>query len=289
MAAICGRRARSRPVACISTVCVWCSGAVRTQKNEPEIWIVGAAEYEAFLEFVEEQGETEEFLNTVEDMATEAERIPDSGRSGAKMRRYRLDASAVRKLALPGNAYYDIDATPKEVLGLLQADGISEGLSPEYSKEQFTVTTGDYGIIRTDFTVEEIYQMEDSIWLILDYDYNNGKLHELRIVPRQGRRTGASDLAGTCTAGWSASKSNADAAAFCRTDSGCDGGESDGTGAWRIYLYRMVQRGSGAAAVYAAGRKPAVDHCIRCFLYWNQHPALSGKRPGLSLVMILGL
>lgn len=72
-----------------------------------------------------------------------------------------------------------------EVLGLLQADGISGGLSPEYSKEQFTVTTGDYGIIRTDFTVEEIYQMEDSIWLILDYDYNNGKIHELRIVPRQ--------------------------------------------------------------------------------------------------------
>ena len=122
----------------------------------------GSREYEAFLEFVEEQGETEEFLN-----------------------KYMLDASAVRELALPGNAYYDMDATPKEVLGLLQADGISEGLSPEYSKEQFTVTTGDYGIIRTDFTVEEIYQMEDGIWLILDYDYNNGKLHELRIVPRQ--------------------------------------------------------------------------------------------------------
>ena len=146
----------------------------------------GSREYEAFLEFVEEQGETEEFLNTVEDMATEAERIPDPRQERSEdVRRYRLDASAVRKLALPGNAYYDIDATPKEVLGLLQADGISEGLSPEYSKEQFTVTTGDYGIIRTDFTVEEIYQMEDSIWLILDYDYNNGKLHELRIVPRQ--------------------------------------------------------------------------------------------------------
>lgn len=146
----------------------------------------GSHEYEAFLEFVEEQGETEEFLNTVEDMATEAERIPDSRQERSEdVRRYRLDASAVRKLALPGNVYYDMDATPKEVLGLLQADGISEGLSPEYSKEQFTVTTGDYGIIRTDFTVEEIYQMEDSIWLILDYDYNNGKIHELRIVPRQ--------------------------------------------------------------------------------------------------------
>lgn len=122
----------------------------------------GSREYEAFLEFVEEQGETEEFLN-----------------------KYMLDASAVRELALPGNAYYDMDATPKEVLGLLQADGISEGLSLEYSSEQFTVTTGDYGIIRTDFTVEEIYQLEGDIWLILDYDYNNGKLHELRIVPRQ--------------------------------------------------------------------------------------------------------
>ena len=122
----------------------------------------GSREYEAFLEFVEEQGETEEFLNI-----------------------YMLDASAVRELALPGNAYYDMDATPKEVLGLLQSDGISEGLSPEYSSEQFTVTTGDYGIIRTDFTVEEIYQLEDDIWLILDYDYNNGKLHELRIVPKQ--------------------------------------------------------------------------------------------------------
>ncbi len=98
-------------------------------------------------------------------MATEAERIPDSRQERSEdVRRYRLDASAVRKLAFPGNAYYDIDATPKEVLGLLQADGISEGLSPEYSKEQFTVTTGDYGIIRTDFTVEEIYQMEDGIW-----------------------------------------------------------------------------------------------------------------------------
>lgn len=146
----------------------------------------GSREYEAFLEFVEEQGETEEFLNTVEDMATEAERIPDPRQERSEdVRRYRLDASAVRKLALPGNAYYDIDATPKEVLGLLQADGISEGLSPEYSKEQFTVETGDYGIIRTDFTVEEIYKLEDDIWLILDYDYNNGKLHELRIVPRQ--------------------------------------------------------------------------------------------------------
>ena len=133
----------------------------------------GSREYEAFLEFVEEQGETEEFLN-----------------------KYMLDASAVRELALPGNAYYDMDATPKEVLGLLQADGISEGLSPEYSSEQFTVTTGDYGIIRTDFTVEEIYQLEDDIWLILDYDYNNGKLHELRIVPRQEKnRERATSLA----------------------------------------------------------------------------------------------
>ena len=133
----------------------------------------GSREYEAFLEFVEEQGETEEFLNI-----------------------YMLDASAVRELALPGNAYYDMDATPKEVLGLLQADGISEGLSPEYSSEQFTVTTGDYGIIRTDFTVEEIYQLEDDIWLILDYDYNNGKIHELRIVPRQEKnRERATSLA----------------------------------------------------------------------------------------------
>ena len=133
----------------------------------------GSREYEAFLEFVEEQGETEELLN-----------------------KYMLDASAVRELALPGNAYYDMDATPKEVLGLLQADGISEGLSPEYSSEQFTVTTGDYGIIRTDFTVEEIYQLEDDIWLILDYDYNNGKLHELRIVPRQEKnRERATSLA----------------------------------------------------------------------------------------------
>ena len=133
----------------------------------------GSREYEAFLEFVEEQGETEGFLN-----------------------KYMLDASAVRELALPGNAYYDMDATPKEVLGLLQADGISEGLSPEYSSEQFTVTTGDYGIIRTDFTVEEIYQLEDDIWLILDYDYNNGKLHELRIVPRQEKnRERATSLA----------------------------------------------------------------------------------------------
>ena len=133
----------------------------------------GSREYEAFLEFVEEQGETEEFLN-----------------------KYMLDAAAVRELALPGNAYYDMDATPKEVLGLLQADGISEGLSPEYSSEQFTVTTGDYGIIRTDFTVEEIYQLEDDIWLILDYDYNNGKLHELRIVPRQEKnRERATSLA----------------------------------------------------------------------------------------------
>ena len=133
----------------------------------------GSREYEAFLEFVEEQGETEEFLN-----------------------KYMLDASAVRELALPGNAYYDMDATPKEVLGLLQADGISEGLSPEYSSEQFTVTTGDYGIIRTDFTVEEIYQLEDDIWLILDYDYNNGKIHELRIVPRQEKnRERATSLA----------------------------------------------------------------------------------------------
>ena len=133
----------------------------------------GSREYEAFLEFVEEQGETEGFRNI-----------------------YMLDASAVRELALPGNAYYDMDATPKEVLGLLQADGISEGLSPEYSSEQFTVTTGDYGIIRTDFTVEEIYQLEDDIWLILDYDYNNGKLHELRIVPRQEKnRERATSLA----------------------------------------------------------------------------------------------
>ena len=133
----------------------------------------GSREYEAFLEFVEELGETEGFLN-----------------------KYMLDASAVRELALPGNAYYDMDATPKEVLGLLQADGISEGLSPEYSSEQFTVTTGDYGIIRTDFTVEEIYQLEDDIWLILDYDYNNGKLHELRIVPRQEKnRERATSLA----------------------------------------------------------------------------------------------
>lgn len=67
---------------------------------------------------MEEQGETEEFLNIVEDVTAEAERIPDSRQERSEdVRRYRLDASAVRKLALPGNAYYDIDATPKEVLG----------------------------------------------------------------------------------------------------------------------------------------------------------------------------
>lgn len=121
----------------------------------------GSREYEAFLEFVEAQGETE------------------------KKTIYTLSEAAVREIALPGNAYYGMDATPEEVLGLLQADGISESLSPEYSREQFTVTTGSYGIIRTDFTVEDSYQMEDGIWLILDYDYNNGKLHELRILPEQ--------------------------------------------------------------------------------------------------------
>lgn len=147
-------------------------GGTRTEKRAGNL-DRGSREYEAFLEFVEEQGETEEFLN-----------------------KYMLDAAAVRELTLPGNAYYDMDATPKEVLGLLQADGISEGLSPEYSSEQFTVTTGDYGIIRTDFTVEEIYQLEDDIWLILDYDYNNGKIHELRIVPMQEKnRERATSLA----------------------------------------------------------------------------------------------
>ena len=186
MAAICGGGVLAAGLLLASGLYAFGTlGGTHTEKRAGNL-DRGSHEYEAFLEFVEEQGETEEFLNTVEDMATEAERIPDPRQERSEdVRRYRLDASAVRKLALPGNAYYDIDATPKEVLGLLQADGISEGLSPEYSKEQFTVTTGDYGIIRTDFTVEEIYQMEDSIWLILDYDYNNGKLHELRIVPRQ--------------------------------------------------------------------------------------------------------
>lgn len=185
MAAICGGALAAGLLLASGLYAFGALGGTHTEKRAGNL-DRGSREYEAFLEFVEEQGETEEFLNTVEDMATEAERIPDSRQERSEdVRRYRLDASAVRKLALPGNAYYDIDATPKEVLGLLQTDGISEGLSPEYSKEQFTVTTGDYGIIRTDFTVEEIYQMEDSIWLILDYDYNNGKLHELRIVPRQ--------------------------------------------------------------------------------------------------------
>ena len=239
---------------------------------------------------MEEQGETEEFLNIVEDVTAEGGRVPGSeqGRS-ENMRIYMLDASAVRKLALPGNVYYDMDATPKEVFGLLQADGISEGLSPEYSREQFTVTTGDYGIIRTDFTVEEIYKLEDDIWLILDYDYNNGKLHELRIVPKQEQdRERAISLALALLDGLLSELTQAQPLSCC-TDSGCDGGEADGTGARRIYLCRMAQRGSGAAAVYAVGRKPAVDHCISCSLYWNQHPALSGKCPGLSLVMILGL
>lgn len=116
----------------------------------------GSREYEAFLEFVEKKA-----TNT-------------------------LDESDVRRLALPGNAYYDMDATPETVFGLLQAaDGISENLSPEYSAEQFTVTTESYGIIRTDFTVEDVYRLEDGIWLILDYDYNNGKLHGLSLLPGQ--------------------------------------------------------------------------------------------------------
>ena len=161
MAAICGGVLAAGLLLTSGLYAFGALGGTHTEKRAGNL-DRGSREYEAFLEFVEEQGETEELLN-----------------------KYMLDAAAVRELALPGNAYYDIDATPKEVLGLLQADGISEGLSPEYSKEQFTVETRDYGIIRTDFTVEEIYQMEDSIWLILDYDYNNGKLHELRIVPRQ--------------------------------------------------------------------------------------------------------
>ena len=121
----------------------------------------GSRAYEEFLTFVKTQGETEEVL------------------------RYKLDASAVRKIALPGNAYYDMDVTPETVLGLLQADGSSASLDPKYSREQFTVTTEPYGIIRTDFTVEDSCQLEDGIWLILDYDYNNGKLHELRLFPEQ--------------------------------------------------------------------------------------------------------
>ena len=185
MAAICGGVLAAGLLLASGLYAFGTLGGTHTEKRAGNL-DRGSHEYEAFLEFVEEQGETEEFLNIVEDVTAEGGRVPDSRQERSEdVRRYRLDASAVRKLALPGNAYYDIDATPREVLGLLQADGISEGLSPEYSKEQFTVTTGDYGIIRTDFTVEEIYQMEDGIWLILDYDYNNGKLHELRIVPRQ--------------------------------------------------------------------------------------------------------
>ena len=172
MAAICGGVLAAGLLLTSGLYAFGALGGTHTEKRAGNL-DRGSREYEAFLEFVEEQGETEEFLN-----------------------KYMLDASAVRELALPGNAYYDMDATPKEVLGLLQADGISEGLSPEYSSEQFTVTTGDYGIIRTDFTVEEIYQLEDDIWLILDYDYNNGKLHELRIVPRQEKnRERATSLA----------------------------------------------------------------------------------------------
>ncbi|MDD6325408.1 MAG: serine/threonine-protein kinase [Lachnospiraceae bacterium] len=122
----------------------------------------GSREYEAFLEFVKTHGESTKEGNT-----------------------YTLNESDVRQIDLPGNLYYDIDSTEEAVLAILQEAEPSWDLEPDGSAEQFTVTTGDYGIIQTDFTVEDRYLLPDGIRVILDYDYNNGKLHEIRILPGQ--------------------------------------------------------------------------------------------------------
>lgn len=151
------------------------------------------------------------------------------------------------------------------------------------------MTTGDYGIIRTDFTVEEIYQMEDSIWLILDYDYNNGKIHELRIVPRQEKnRERAISLALALLDGLLPKSTQAQPLSAAQILDAME--ESQTAQARGAYTYTAWPRGDLELRLCTlSGRKPAVDHCIRCSLYWNQHPALSGKRPGLSLVMIFRL
>ncbi len=122
----------------------------------------GSKAYEAFLEFVKTHGESTKEENT-----------------------YILNESDVRQIGLPGNLYYDIDSTEETVIAILQEADPSWEPQPDDSEERFTVTTGDYGIIQTDFTVEDGYRLPDGIRIFLDYDYNNEKLHEIRILPGQ--------------------------------------------------------------------------------------------------------
>ena len=122
----------------------------------------GSKAYEAFLEFVKTHGESTKEENT-----------------------YILNESDVRQIGLPGNLYYDIDSTEEAVIAILQEADPSWEPQPDDSEERFTVTTGDYGIIQTDFTVEDGYRLPDGIRIFLDYDYNNEKLHEIRILPGQ--------------------------------------------------------------------------------------------------------
>lgn len=122
----------------------------------------GSKAYEAFLEFLKTHGESTKEENT-----------------------YILNESDVRQIGLPGNLYYDIDSTEEAVIAILQEADPSWEPQPDDSEERFTVTTGDYGIIQTDFTVEDGYRLPDGIRIFLDYDYNNEKLHEIRILPGQ--------------------------------------------------------------------------------------------------------
>ena len=69
MAAICGGVLAAGLLLTSGLYALGALGGTHTEKRAGNL-DRGSREYEAFLEFVEEQGETEEFLNTVEDMAT---------------------------------------------------------------------------------------------------------------------------------------------------------------------------------------------------------------------------
>lgn len=121
--------------------------------------------------------------------------------------------------------------------------------------------------------------MEDGIWLILDYDYNNGKLHELRIVPRQEKnREREISLALALLDGLLPKSTQTQPLSAAQILDAME--ESQTAQARGAYTYTAWPRGDLELRLCTLSEEslPWITASVAA-LYWNQHPAVIWKTP----------
>lgn len=151
----------------------------------------GSREYAEFLDFVRENAV--EVRRIGDGTETEAGLLSDAAETGeedAGLLRadgvqtavlYTLDEAAVRELGVPANGYYLMDWGVREILDILEEKGYSFLLKA--SQQNFKVIEEPYGVLKSDFTVRESYEVPGGAEFDLCFDYISGRVSDIYILP----------------------------------------------------------------------------------------------------------